>query len=256
MKIKVLGSGTSHGVPVIGCGCRVCRSEDPRDARTRASILVEWGQARLLVDAGPEFRLQALRAGIDRLDAVLITHAHADHIHGMDDLRPLCTGTALPVLGNGTAIGEFVARFDYVFRPTQKGGGKPQFAPRVVEGPFEAGGRPVVPVPVKHGGLDILGYRMGDFAYLTDTSAIPEASFPLLAGVRHLMIDGLRFKPHPTHFSIDQAVDAARRIGASRTWITHICHDATHAELEEYLRAKSRPGAEVAAAWDGLEIEA
>lgn len=255
MKIRILGSGTSHGVPVIGCGCRVCRSTDPRDARTRASILVEWDQARILVDAGPEFRIQALRAGIDRLDAVLITHAHADHIHGMDDLRSLCSKAALPVYGNRAAIEEFAARFDYVFRATQAGGGKPQFAPQAVAGPFAAGGRTVVPVPVKHGGLDILGYRLGDFAYLTDTSAIPEGSFALLAGVRDLLIDGLRFRPHSTHFSIDQAVEAARRIGASRAWITHLCHDASHAELEEYLRVRSRPGAAIAPAWDGLEIE-
>jgi phosphoribosyl 1,2-cyclic phosphate phosphodiesterase len=255
MRVLFLGSGTSFGVPVIGCGCPVCASPDPRDKRYRASILIESGGASVVVDAGPEFRLQALRARITRLDALLLTHAHADHVNGLDDVRPLTRERVLPVYGNAPTLDETRERFAYIFRETQAGGGKPRIELRLAGGPVSAGGLELVPVPVLHGSLPILGWRTGSFAYITDCSELPSSSLPLLEGVETLVITGLRREPHATHFSLDQGMEAARRIGAKRTWLTHMNHESTHAELEEYCAAR---GADVGArpAWDGLEIEA
>lgn len=256
MRIRFLGTGTSHGVPVIACACPVCSSRDPRDRRFRSSILVESAEASILVDAGPEFRLQALGAGLERFDALLLTHAHADHLHGLDDVRPLSRKAALPVYGNEEALLEARERFSYAFRAGQEGGGKPRLAllPPPPEG-FDIGDVRVLPVPLLHGALPVLGWRLGRFAYLTDCSAIPEASWALLSGVETVVLDGLRYRPHPTHFSVDEALAAARRLGARETWLTHLTHDAGHAELEAYCRRK---GGDVGArpAWDGLEIEA
>ena len=277
MRITFLGTGTSFGVPTIGCGCAVCLSADPRDKRWRCSILVELGGSTLVVDAGPEFRLQCLRAGLCSLDLLLLTHAHADHIAGLDDVRPLTQSRILPVYGNAEAVRETRARFAYAFAPLQPGGGLPRFELRLVPpegielprspgfpgalGPDEAGGDRngggsprILPIPLMHGILPILGWRIGDFAYLTDCSAIPGASLRLLEGVHVLAIDGLRFRPHETHFSVDQALAAAAAIGAAETWLTHINHEASHAELEAYCAER---GAKVGArpAWDGLVLE-
>ena len=237
-----------------GCGCAVCTSGDPRDKRYRASVLIESGGASVVVDAGPEFRLQALRAGITRLDALLLTHAHADHLGGLDDLRPLTSARVLPVHGNAETLAETAERFAYVFRETQVGGGKPRIELRKAEGPFDVGGMSVVPVPIRHGELPILGWRTGKFAYITDCSDLPESSIPLLSGVEVLVINGLRREPHATHFSLDQGMAAARRIGARATWLTHMNHESTHAELEDYC-ARNGEGLDVRPAWDGLELE-
>jgi phosphoribosyl 1,2-cyclic phosphate phosphodiesterase len=268
MRVLFLGSGTSFGVPVIGCGCPVCTSSDPRDARYRASILIEANNpdasiesrdaegtlSTVVVDAGPEFRLQALRARITRLDALLLTHAHADHVGGLDDVRPLTRERILPVYGNAETLDETRERFSYIFRETQEGGGKPRIELRVAEGPVRVGALEFVPVPVRHGRLPILGWRSGTFAYITDCSELPSSSLPLLEGVETLVINGLRRQPHATHFSLDQGIEAARRIGAKHTWLTHMNHESTHVELEEYC---ARRGADVGAApaWDGLELE-
>jgi phosphoribosyl 1,2-cyclic phosphate phosphodiesterase len=254
MRVVFLGSGTSFGVPVIGCSCPVCRSSDPRDRRYRASILIESGGSSVVVDAGPEFRLQALRAGISSLDALLLTHAHADHVNGLDDVRPLTAKRVLPVYGNAETLAETRERFAYIFRETQFGGGKPRIDLRMADGTVRAGGLSIVPVPIRHGVLPILGWRTGAFAYITDCSEIPETSLPLLAGVEVLVITGLRREPHATHFSIDQGIAAARHIGARRTWLTHMNHESTHAALEAYC---AKAGADVGArpSWDGLEIE-
>jgi phosphoribosyl 1,2-cyclic phosphate phosphodiesterase len=254
-RIRFLGSGTSHGVPVIGCHCPVCASPDPRDRRWRSSLLVQSPATSLIVDAGPEFRLAALAAGLESLDALLLSHAHADHLHGLDDVRPLSRNEALPVWGNAPALAEAAERFSYVFRPSQVGGGKPRIELRLApEGAFRIGELEVLAVPLLHGELPVLGWRFGNFAWLTDCSAIPAASFELLAGVEVLAIDGLRRRPHPTHFSVDEAIAAAARIGARETWLVHICHDHSHADLEDYCRER---GAAVGArpAWDGLELE-
>lgn len=252
MRLRFLGTGTSHGVPVIACPCPVCRSADPRDRRYRSSVLVREGEASLLVDAGPEFRLQALAAGLERIDALLLTHAHADHIHGLDDLRPLTRGRPLPVYGNRPALEELRERFAYAFRRSQEGGGKPRFELLELAEPTRVAGLEVSPVPLRHGELPILGFRIGALAYLSDCSAIPESSRPILEGVETLVIDALRARPHPTHFSLDEALAEAERIGARRTWLTHLTHDHDHAWLEDYC-ARRLPGARPA--WDGLELE-
>jgi len=261
MRFTFLGTGTSHGVPVIGCSCRACSSRDPRDARYRSSAMVEAGGTMVVIDAGPEFRLQALRAGIGaeggppRPEALLLTHAHTDHIAGLDDVRPLTRDRVLPVYGDAGTLAETRLRFSYAFRETQVGGGKPRIELReaTAEGVALDGLR-ALPIPVLHGGLGILGWRFGKLAYITDASAIPEASFALLEGVEVLVVNGLRKRPHETHFSFDQAIASARRVGARETWITHICHDATHAEIEEYC---AEAGADVGArpAYDGLVLE-
>jgi phosphoribosyl 1,2-cyclic phosphate phosphodiesterase len=259
MRITFLGTGTSFGVPVVGCGCPVCHSADPRDARLRSSLLVETARTVLLVDAGPEFRLQALRAGLDRVDAVLLTHAHADHIHGLDDLRPLAKGGAIPLWANAEAIAETRERFAYVFdegRGKQEGGGRPRIDTRVAgTGAFAIGDIEVLPLPLLHGELGVLGWRFGDFAYLTDCSSIPEATWPLLAGLRFAAIDALRLRPHCTHFSVGEALEAARRMGLERTWLTHINHETSHAELEAFCReAGTDVGAHPAADGEVFEL--
>ncbi len=257
MRVLFLGTGTSHGVPVVGCPCPVCRSADPRDSRNRASLLVRGdGGERILIDPGPEFRLQALRAGIDRLDAVLVTHAHADHIHGLDDVRPLTREAPLPVWADPAARAELEVRFAYAFDPPQPGGGVPRILLREMppDG-IRVGGVEVRPVPILHGILPILGFRFGDFAYLTDCSGIPETSRPLLEGVRVLAVDGLRMRPHPTHFSIPEAAETARSLGAREAWIIHICHDHSHRDLEGLCSDLSSPDCTVRPAWDGMELE-
>lgn len=255
MRVTFLGTGTSHGIPVIGCGCAVCSSGDPRDNRFRSSILVEEDGIAILVDAGPEFRLQALRARMTRLDAVLVTHAHADHVHGLDDIRPLARDRPMPVHADAPAVAELRERFAYAFRGGQEGGGKPRIELHVVSGkPIRIGSLEVLPLPLLHGELSVTGWRFGSFAYLTDCSAIPEDTWPLLAGVRVAALDALRFRPHATHLSIDGAIETARRAGFERTWLTHICHDASHADIEAHCRER---GVEVGAApaWDGLSLE-
>jgi phosphoribosyl 1,2-cyclic phosphate phosphodiesterase len=243
MKLTVLGSGTSHGIPVIGCDCPVCASEDPKDNRMRASLMVEGDDGeRVVIDTGPEFRLQALRAKISSLDAVFLTHAHADHVHGLDDVRPLSWTRELPVYGNAKTMSELAERFAYVFQDTQRGGGKPRIKLNVVDGPVLIGGLTLAPVPVKHGALDILGWRISEngkrpfAAYLTDTSAIPESSAELIRGPALLIVGALRERRHETHFSFEEALDAGAKLGAERVCLTHICHNHFHREIAGYCR--------------------
>ena len=271
MKLTVLGSGTSHGVPMLGCDCPVCRSTDSRDQRLRSSLYIQGsGGEQAVIDTGPEFRLQALRAGICRLDAVFLTHSHADHIHGADDLRPLSRGP-LPIYGNRETIGEFRRRFSYVFRKTQQGGGKPRFRPLVSAPgkPIAIGGLLFSPIPVRHGSLSILGWRIDEISpgkekeaagavYLTDTSGIPDPSWALIGRPDVLIIGGLRTRPHPTHFNFEEPLDAAAKIGAPRNFLTHICHDYHHREIVEYCRnyqEEHKAGGRVMGpAYDGLEL--
>jgi phosphoribosyl 1,2-cyclic phosphate phosphodiesterase len=234
VNVTFLGTGTSHGVPMIGCECGTCRSSDPRDQRLRPSIFVEMADgASVLVDAGPDLRQQALRHRIRRVDAIVFTHGHADHILGLDETRRFSAvaGGALPCYGDAATIADIRRMFAYVFDPdTPRGGGLPDLDLRQVHGAIAIGGHEIVPVPLMHGQRQILGLRFGPFAYLTDCNAIPQASWPLLEGLEVVVLDALRHRPHPTHFSLSEAVDAARRIGAGRTYFTHMCHDLPHAE--------------------------
>jgi len=253
MRITFLGTGTSHGVPMIGCTCATCRSLDPRDQRWRPSILVELDDGfRVLVDTSTDLRAQALRFGVTRIDAILFTHSHADHILGLDEVRRfnVLQGEPISCFGDAATLADIRRSFSYAFkeRPA-KGGGVPQLRTFPVAGAFSLGRQTVVPVPVAHGSRLILGYRFGRFAYLTDCSGIPDASWPLLEGVETLVLDALRDRPHPTHFTVAEAVEAAGRIGARETWFTHICHDLPHAATCARLPA----GIELA--YDGLVLE-
>ncbi len=249
MKITILGSGTSHGVPVIGCACRVCKSTDERNNRSRSSAWITTRGLSIVIDTATDFRIQALREGLDRLDAVLYTHPHADHLHGLDDTRSLTHDNPVPLYATRETASEIKNRFDYIFRATQQGGGKPRvFFREIGDDPFEIGPVRIVPVPVMHGGLPILGYRFGRLAYITDCSEIDEEGYERLEGVETLVIGALRDRPHTTHFTVSEAIAASRRAGASRTILTHICHDMEHGELCDKLPADVEP------AYDGMTI--
>ena len=232
-RVTFLGTGTSHGVPMIGCQCAVCRSDDPRDRRLRPSVHVDVdGGPAVLVDTATDLRQQALTNRITRVDAVLFTHSHADHVMGLDELRRFnaLKGAHLPVYADADTGAELRRIFAYAFTPPAgPGGGVPELALTPIDGPFVVEGMTIVPVPILHGHWPILGFRIGTFAYLTDCSAIPEPSYALLEGLEVLVLDALRHRPHPTHFTVAQAVAAATRVGARQTYFTHICHDLPHA---------------------------
>ena len=238
---------------MIGCQCSTCLSDDPRDRRLRPSILIRTTDGKsLLVDAGPDLRIQALSHGVTRVDAILFTHGHADHILGLDDVRRFNTLMRQPMAlyGDATTMDEVRRTFSYVFNPeTPKGGGLPQLALFTIAGAFCIGGQEIVPVPIWHGTRPILGLRVGSFAYLTDCSAIPDESWPILDGVEVAVIGALRNRPHSTHFSVDQAIEASRRIGARATYFTHMCHDLPHAATCARLPAG------MTLAYDGLQLD-
>ena len=237
---------------MIGCDCGVCRSADPRDARLRPSIFVETPGARVLVDAGPDLRLQALRHGIRRVDAILFTHGHADHILGIDDVRrfnALMKGT-MPCYGDARTLDDIRRTFHYVFDPgTPKGGGLPALDLREVDGAVTVGDLTAAPIRIWHGARPILGFRFDRFAYLTDCNRIDDESWARLEGLDAVVIDALREQPHPTHFSLGEAVEAAQRIGARRTLFTHMCHHLPH----EATNAKLPAG--ISLAYDGLTLD-
>jgi phosphoribosyl 1,2-cyclic phosphate phosphodiesterase len=255
VRLVVLGSGTSFGVPVLGCACAVCRSTDPRDRRTRVAALLEGDDGRrLLIDTPPEIRLQLLAAGVDAVDAVLFTHAHADHVHGIDDLRAMSVkGRTVPVLGAADTIRELAERFRYIFDAAIQpppGSSKPQLTPTVLE-PWtevEIAGMPVVALPVSHGDVEVFAYRVGPVGYVTDAKTVPEAVVERLRGVRVLVVNALLDRPHPTHLSIPEAIAVAAAVGAERTLLTHLTHRQGHAALAARLPAGVEP------ACDGLSI--
>ena len=222
-RLTFLGTGTSTGVPLIGCRCKVCASADPRDRRLRCSSLVETQGKRILIDCGPDFRQQALTHGIDSLDAVLITHNHFDHLYGLDDVRPLGN---MPVYGDSVVINTIHTFMPYCFG-ARKYPGSATIELHEVEAlqPFNVAGIPVMPIPVTHGRFDILGYRFGPLAYITDASFLSEEAFDALHGVKTLVLNALRITPHPSHFSLAESIAAAERIAAEQTWFIHFSHD-------------------------------
>lgn len=252
--VTVLGSATSMGVPTIGCDCAVCHSADPRDRRTRPSVMIEWEGHRIVIDSGPDFREQAVRERINRLDAVLYTHGHADHILGLDDLRPLTYprvtgGGRVPLYATAETARILQTVFKYVFDDDYKYGGLAKVELREITGPFDFLNVLVIPVPVMHGDNEIIGYRIGRFAYLTDFSAVPDRSIEMLQGVDVVFLDALRHEPHPTHSTVANSVEIAARIGAAQTYFTHISHDLPHEATNQTLPPQVR------LSYDGLRIE-
>lgn len=237
---------------MIGCECAVCRSADPRDSRLRPSIYLECDDGmRILVDTTPDLRQQALRHNLTKVDAVLYTHSHADHILGLDEVRRYnhMTRAALPLYGDAATLADIRRIFSYVFEPNAaKSGGVPDLRLNTIVGPFCLGRTEILPLRVMHGGRPVLAFRIGGFAYLTDCNEIPEATMAQLQGLDVLVLDALRRKRHPTHFSVDEAVHVAERLGAKQTLFTHCCHDLGHAETCDSLPEG------IALAYDGQRI--
>lgn len=227
LKLTVLGSGTSTGVPVLGCHCAVCKSEDSRNKRTRCSILLEWHDYKVLVDTATDLRFQALREGIEQVDGVLFTHAHADHVHGIDDLRTFTMGRdkSIPIFGSPGVMRRIQGLFNYIFYDPDSPGYRPRLEVNEISGPFRLFGQKIIPIPLIHGHGESLGYRMGNLAYLVDCSAIPKSSWPLLKGLEVLVIDALRFRDHQSHFNVSEAIKVARCLDVPKTLLTHLTHD-------------------------------
>lgn len=257
MKLRFLGTGTSFGVPVVGCDCGTCTSDDPRDRRTRHGALVEEDGRRLLVDTPPELRLQLVAAGVRSVEGIWFTHCHADHVHGLDDVRVFSERSRVPleVYAGADCAATLRERFAYVFDPRIRpmaGTSKPEARLTTLR-PFEeveAAGFRLTPLPVPHGPLEVLGFRVGALGYITDGKTLPPGTVDALRGVRVLVLNALWYgRPHPTHFSVEEAVEAAREVGAERTYLTHLSHHVGHAELERRLPPGVHP------AYDGLEVE-
>lgn len=252
LRLIVLGSGTSHGIPMIGCDCAVCTSDDPRDRRTRTSVVFSYDNYTLLIDTPPELRLQCIACDIRRVDAILFTHFHADHITGLDDVRRFnwIQGGPITLYGDEPTLGRLQRMFPYAFiEDPDYPSAKPELNTTVLDGPLELGGRRVIPIPLMHGPLGVFGFRIGDIAYCTDCNYVPDESRELLRDLDILVLDAVRRRPHATHFNLEQAVEEARRIGARRTYFTHIAHELKHAETNAELPA----GMELA--YDGLVCE-
>jgi phosphoribosyl 1,2-cyclic phosphate phosphodiesterase len=251
-RLTVLGSGTSMGVPTLGCDCAVCRSLDPHDRRTRPSVLIEYDGHAVLIDTTPDFREQAIRENIRRLDAVLYTHTHADHILGIDDLRPISflhMPNKLPLYARPEAA-EFIRNmFRYIFDAKYKFGSLPQVELKPIAGTLDLFGAHFEPVPVIHGETEIYGYRFGRAAYLTDHSDIPELSFAKLQGLDVLFLDALRHKPHPTHSTVENSLRIVARVQPKRAFFTHICHDLPHHATNATLPPNVR------LSYDGMKLD-
>ncbi|TWT44096.1 Phosphoribosyl 1,2-cyclic phosphodiesterase [Phycisphaerae bacterium RAS1] len=249
LRLTILGSGTSHGIPMIGCDCGVCTSPDSRDRRTRTSALFSFDDRHILIDTSPELRLQCRACDVRTVHAVLFTHHHADHVVGLDDVRRFnwINRAPLDIHADARTLARLEQMFGYAFHDDPEYlSAKPQLVPHEITGPFELFGRTITPIPYMHGPLPVLGFRVGDMAYCPDCNFIPDESRGLLRGLRVLVLDALRRRPHPTHFNLEQAVEEARRIGADRTYFIHIAHELGHAETNAMLPA----GMELA--YDGL----
>lgn len=261
MKVIILGSGTSQGIPIIGCKCRTCTSINPKDKRLRVSVYIDTGikrvnskgTYRILIDTSPDFRQQMLFNKLDDVDAILYTHHHIDHIMGLDDIRQVnqLYRKTVDVFGNEETISHLKKAFSYIFdENTYKGGGIPDIKTHVIKlEKFKAGSVEIVPVKYFHGPTVVWGFRIGNFAYLTDCSGIPEEEYHKLENLEYMVIDALRYRPHPTHFSIDEAVEVSKRINAKQTYFTHITHDILHDEANAKLPSN------IQLAYDGLVFE-
>ena len=252
--LTVLGSGTSMGVPTIGCDCAVCTSADPHDRRTRPSIMVQWNGHTVLIDTTPDFREQAIRERINRIDAILYTHGHADHILGLDDVRPLSFrrttgGSKIPLFATENTAQVLRQVFRYIFEADYKYGGLAQVELKDVNGPVEIGGATFIPLTVNHGDYPIEAYRFGSAAYLTDFSSVPEETMQQLQGLDVLFLDALRHYPHPTHSTVEQSLQIVERLKPKRAFFTHISHDLPHEETNASLPHNVR------LSHDGLKLE-
>lgn len=253
MRITFLGTGTSHGIPVIGCNCPVCLSPDPRNRRNRTGVWVQGSDGlNGIIDVSSEFRVSALKYGLRHVDFLLLTHTHSDHVSGLDDLRIFSqrTGIGTPIYSDARSLADVRSRFAYAFQPPKDyGGGVPQYELREVTDTLRVGKLRITPLPVMHGPEPILGFRVNDFAFITDVTVIPESTLELMRGLDVLALDCLRREPHSTHLCLDQAVAYARRIGAKRTYFIHMTHELEHAATERELP----PG--MLMSYDGLELE-
>lgn len=251
LRVTVLGSGTSMGVPTPGCHCPVCKSIDPRDNRTRPSILLSYSSRNVVVDTTPDFRFQALRANLEHLDAVLFTHSHADHVMGLDDIRPfnLKQRGAIPIFASRDTLEVLRRTFAYIFQEAPPGSTVPLVELREIDGPFDLFGLRIEPIPAMHGPAAVLGFRIGSFAYLTDFSSVPAESKALLAGLDHFVLDALRYTPHPMHSNVEKSLALVRELRPRQAWFTHICHDLGH------QAANARLPENVRLAYDGLTLE-
>jgi len=251
MRITLLGTGSSLGIPVIGCTCSVCSSENSHNKRDRPSILIEYNDSVILVDTSPDFRQQAIRNSIKQIDAVIYTHAHADHIFGLDDLRIVIERQrqSLPVLANQETLERLKQIFTYAFDTNLWKSDQPRLAPRVIDGNFDLFGKSITPIPVLHNQDLVYGYRIDDFAYVTDVSYISTESVSLLEGVDTLIISALRLKPHVKHLELDKIIDLVVELKVKQAYLTHISHEMEHSWLQEYCPPHINPG------YDGLVIE-
>lgn len=251
MQITFLGVGSSAGTPLIGCSCATCLSENPKNKRTRCSSLITLDNGKnILIDTGPDLRLQALREGVQHVDAVLYTHSHADHMHGIDDLRAFCQiqRAQIPLYGNRQTVNHISEKFGYTLREPSNFWDLPVLKAYAVEGTFELFDTPITAIPLKHGNSDIFGYRIGKFAYLTDVSHIPESSIPLLDDLDVLLLDCLRTEAHYSHINVEQSLDYASQIKAKTTYLIHMTHELEYSDLSSRLPSNIKVG------YDGLKV--
>ena len=250
MKLTFLGTGTSTGVPTVGCRCAVCNSPAQHDKRTRPSLMLEYSGRTVLIDTTPDFRWQALRQKIQRVDAIVFTHAHADHVLGLDDVRPFYfrQKDPIPVYADTRCMESLHRIFTYIFDQTYPYGGILKVDPHLIDGPFSLWEMQMVPLPVLHGTLPVLGFRFGNVAYVTDFSTIPDSTLDLMTGLDVLILDALRHKPHPTHSTIENSLTLVESLKPARAYFTHIAHELGHEETNASLPPNVR------LAYDGLEV--